>query len=89
MLWQLRAAGVFTHVTGVVFNQLPGCDEPGAGVSSLDAVRHALTGVAGPVVAGVPSGHTADAMLTLPFGVQVSLRAGDDVSLSIDEAAVA
>jgi muramoyltetrapeptide carboxypeptidase len=89
LLWQLRAAGVFAHVTGVVFNQLPGCDEPGGVVSAHDAVRHALDGVAGPVVTGVPSGHTASPMLTLPFGVAVTLRAGDGVSLSIDEPAVA
>jgi muramoyltetrapeptide carboxypeptidase len=89
LLWQLRAAGVFRHVRGVILNELPGCDEPQGSVSALDAVRHALDGLPGPLVAGVPSGHTTGAMLTLPFGVQVSLRAGDGVSLSIDEAAVA
>ena len=30
----------------------------------------------GPIVAGVPSGHTAGAMITLPIGVQVTLHAG-------------
>ncbi len=88
LLWQLRAAGVLAHVRGVVLNQLPGCDEPGGGVTALEAVSHALAGFTGPIVAGVPSGHTSDAMISLPFGVQVSLRAGDSVSLSIDEAAV-
>lgn len=89
LLWQLRAAGVFARVTGVVFNQLPGCDEPGGSVTALDAIRHALDGTAMPVVAGVPSGHTPDAMVTLPFGVRATLEAGDGVSLSIDEPAVA
>ena len=89
LLWQLRAAGVFDEVTGVVLNELPGCDEPGGSVSGLDAVRHALDGFAGPIVAGVPSGHTPGVMITLPIGVQVSLNAGTDVSLSIDEPAVA
>jgi muramoyltetrapeptide carboxypeptidase len=88
LLWQLRAAGVFAHVTGVVFNQLPGCDEPGGTVSALDAVRHALDGLPIPVVVGVPSGHTAGPMVTLPLGVQVTLHAGDAVVLSIDESAV-
>jgi muramoyltetrapeptide carboxypeptidase len=88
LLWQLRAAGAFSNVTGVVFNQLPGCDEPGGIPTGLDAVRHALDGVAGPIVAGVPSGHTPERMLTLPFGVQATLHAADDVVLSIDEPAV-
>jgi muramoyltetrapeptide carboxypeptidase len=89
MLWQLRAAGVFDHVIGVVLNELPGCDEPGGSVTGIDAVRHALTGFEGPIVAGVPSGHTTGPMVTLPMGVAVTLRAGTVVSLSIDEPAVA
>ena len=88
LLWQLRAAGVFAHVRGVVLNELPGCDEPDGDVTALEAVRHALTGIAGPIVAGVRSGHTPGPMLTLPFGVHVSLHAADDVRLSIDEPAV-
>ena len=89
LLWQVRAAGVFARVVGVVLNELPGCDEPGGSVAALDAVRHALEGFTGPIVSGVPSGHTAGAMVTLPLGVRISLHAADDVSLSIDEAAVA
>jgi muramoyltetrapeptide carboxypeptidase len=89
LLWQLRAAGVFAHVIGVLFNQLPGCDEAGGTVTAVDAVRHALDGLAVPVVTGVPIGHTSGAMLTVPFGVRVTLTAADDVSLSIDEPAVA
>jgi len=88
LLWQLLAAGVFAHVTGVVLNELPGCDEPGGAVTALDAVRHALRDFGGPIVAGVPSGHTPGPMLTLPIGVRVSVHAGQDVRLSIDEPAV-
>jgi len=87
-LWQLRQAGVFRHVRGVVLNELPGCDEPGGCIAALDAVREALDGVSGPIVAGLASGHTSGAMISLPFGVQVTLRAGADVALSIDEPAV-
>jgi muramoyltetrapeptide carboxypeptidase len=89
LLWQLRAAGVFDAVTGVVLNELPGCDDPGGSVTALDAVRHALRGFEGPIVAGVPSGHTAGVMITLPIGVEATLQAGTDVSFSIDEPAVA
>lgn len=88
LLWQLQHSGALTRVTGIVVNELPGCDEAGGGVTGLDAVRHALRHFAGPVVAGVASGHTRGAMLTLPFGVGCSLTAGDAVRLSLDEAAV-
>lgn len=89
MIWQLRAAGVLARVTGIVLNELPGCDEPGGAVTAVDAVREALAGFTGPIVAGVRSGHTSGAMITLPFGVQASLEADAGVSLTIDEPAVA
>jgi muramoyltetrapeptide carboxypeptidase len=89
MLFQLRHAGVLSHVRGIVFNELPGCDEPGGAVTAIDAVRHALAHFEGPIVANVPSGHTPGAMITLPFGVGVSLHAGDEVVIAIDEPAVA
>ena len=89
LLWQLRAAGVLARVSGIVFNELPGCDEPGGVPTALDAIGAALEGFDGPVVTGVASGHTARAMLSLPFGVQATLVAEEDVVLSIDEAAVA
>jgi muramoyltetrapeptide carboxypeptidase len=88
LIWQLRASGALAHVAGIVVNELPGCDEPGGAVTALDAVREAFTGFEGPIVAGVRSGHTSGAMLSLPFGVQATLTAGDDVSLTIDEPAV-
>jgi muramoyltetrapeptide carboxypeptidase len=88
LLWQLREAGVLARVRGVVFNELPGCDEPGGAVTALDAVREALDRFDGPVVAGVPSGHTCGPMLTLPLGVHGSLTALESVTLTIDEPAV-
>lgn len=87
-LWQLQHSGALTSVTGIVVNELPGCDEAGGGVTGLDAVRHALRHFAGPIVAGVASGHTNRAMVTLPFGVACSLTADRGVRLSLDEAAV-
>jgi muramoyltetrapeptide carboxypeptidase len=90
MLLQLRLAGILGRVSGIVCNELPGCDEPGGGPTVEDAVRRAIEGLPVPVVTGLPSGHTARPMLTLPFGVPVTLRARgeDEVHLSIDGAAV-
>jgi muramoyltetrapeptide carboxypeptidase len=89
MLFQLRHAGALDHVRGVVLNELPGCDEPGGALAGCDAVMHALAGFAGPIVAGIPSGHTAGRMITLPLGVAASLTAAETVTLAIIEPAVA
>jgi muramoyltetrapeptide carboxypeptidase len=90
MLLQLRLAGVLAQVLGIVFNELPGCNEPHGGPTGEDAVRRALVGQPGPIVMGLPSGHTVRRMLTLPFGVPVTLRASreDGVQVTIDGAAV-
>ncbi|HTV01465.1 MAG TPA: LD-carboxypeptidase [Luteitalea sp.] len=88
MLLQLRQAGVLARVRGIVFNELPGCDEPDGGIGACEALLHALDDFDGPIVSGVPSGHTARPMLTLPLGVSATVSAGAQASLSIDEAAV-
>lgn len=90
MLLHLRQAGALSEVRGIVFNELPGCAEPGGGPDAEYAVRRALAGLAGPIVMGLPSGHTTQRMLSLPFGVPATLRASgqDGVQLTIDGAAV-
>jgi muramoyltetrapeptide carboxypeptidase len=88
LLWQLQYSGALAAVTGIIVNELPGCDEPGGAITGLDAVGHALRQFTGPIVAGVASGHTTRSMLTLPFGVACSLTADDVVRVSIDEPAV-
>jgi muramoyltetrapeptide carboxypeptidase len=89
MLTQLRLGGVLARASALVFNELPGCDEPGGSPCALDAVRAALAGFPGPVVWKVPSGHTEGAAITLPFGVEVVVNARDDrPELVINEAAV-
>lgn len=90
MLTQLRLSGVLARAAAIVFNELPGCDEPGGNPCARDAVRAALAGFPGPVVWKLPSGHTAGAAITLPLGVEVVLSAhGDRPALVINEAAVA
>jgi muramoyltetrapeptide carboxypeptidase LdcA involved in peptidoglycan recycling len=42
----------------------------------------------GPVLYGLPSGHTDGATLTLPFGVRARVVAGSRPALIIEEAAV-
>lgn len=86
---QLRQAGIIARASALVFNELPGCDEP----VGTPRIRHTIDRLtedfAGPVLFGLPSGHTNGAMLTLPFGVNARIRTGAHPGLIIEEAATA
>lgn len=74
MLRQLRLSGAFAGVRGVVFGPMAGCDaDEDEGYRLLDVVREALEGFRGPVASGVPSGHRAQPMTTLPLGLPARL----------------
>jgi muramoyltetrapeptide carboxypeptidase len=88
LLTQLVQAGIVGRASAIVFNELPGCDEPGGHVSGADAVRRVLDGFAGPIVGGFPSGHTPGATITLPFGVRATVVARGRAALVIEEPAV-
>jgi len=88
LLTQLLQAGIIGRAAAIVFNELPGCDEPGGEVRGADAVRRVLDGFAGPMLAGFPSGHTPGATMTLPFGVHATVVARGRPALVIEEAAV-
>jgi muramoyltetrapeptide carboxypeptidase len=88
LLTQLVQAGIIGRASAIVFNELPGCDEPGGEVRGADAVRRVLDGFTGPILAGFPSGHTPGASMTLPFGVHATVIARGRPALVIEEAAV-
>ncbi len=88
MLTQLRLSGILSRVSAVVFNELPKCDEPGGNPTARGVVADLLSDFAGPVLFGLRSGHTAAAMVTLPFGVQARVVTGTTPGLLIEEAAV-
>jgi muramoyltetrapeptide carboxypeptidase len=88
MLTQLRLAGILVRVSAIVFGVMPGCDEPGGGPTARDVVAELLKDFAGPVLFGLPSGHTDGPTLTLPFGVRARVLAGATPELVIEEAAV-
>ena len=89
MLTQLRLAGVLGRASGLVFGELPQCDEPEGTVTAREVIADALRDFPGPIVIGLPSGHTRTPALTLPFGVQATLQATDRAKLIIEEGAVA
>ena len=88
MLMQLRLAGILARASAVVFGELPRCDEPDGPPTAQAMIAEVMDGFRGPVLFGLPSGHTSGATLTLPFGVRA--RAIGDVRprLVIEEAAV-
>ena len=90
LLTQLRFAGILAAASAIVFGELPRCDEPGGhGPAIRDVLRDLLADFRGPVLFGLPSGHTTGACLTLPFGVRAQVVTGPDPALIIEEAAVA
>lgn len=88
-LMQLRAAGAFEGVRGIVFGDMMGCNPPhGADYTLVDVILDALRGLDVPVAMGLSSGHTRNPNVTLPFGVRARLACGEDARLQILEASV-
>jgi muramoyltetrapeptide carboxypeptidase len=88
MLTQLRLAGILARVGGIVFGELPRCEEPGGAPEVRSAVRSVLRNFPGPVLFGLPSGHTSGACVTLPLGVRARVEAGPRPVLVIEESSV-
>jgi muramoyltetrapeptide carboxypeptidase len=87
MLTQLRLSGRLGRASGLVFGQLPRCDEPGGAATALGVVTECLADFHGPVLFGFPSGHTTSPLVSLPFGVHARVVATGTPALVIEEAA--
>lgn len=85
---QLALAGIVGRASALVFGELPRCDEPGGSTRAREVVARLTASFDGPVLFGLPSGHTSGATLTLPFGVRARVVAGRESALLIEEAAV-
>lgn len=88
LLTQLRLSGALGRARALVFGEMLQCDEPGGGVTSLDAIRAAVDGFCGPIVAGLPAGHTARPAVTVPLGVAARVVAAADGAVRIESPAV-
>ena len=74
MLTQLRMAGVFDRVAGVVFGQFEGCEPEREEEGTVDDVlRDFSTSVAAPVFCGLPYGHVAGRQV-LPIGLSATVN---------------
>ncbi len=91
MLMQLKLAGKFDEVRGIVFGEMLDCMQTASQGYTLQEVVMRVVGDLGvPVAFGVRSGHVTSGNITLPFGVQARLSVhGGQAGLRILEPAVA
>ena len=89
LLTQLTFAGVLDRAAAVVFGEFPGCDEADGSATARGAALRRLRGFRGPVLWGLPAGHTIGPALTLPLGVRARVTAGSLPVVEILESAVA
>jgi muramoyltetrapeptide carboxypeptidase len=85
---QLRLAGIIERASALVFNELPRCDEPGGSPMARAVIEELTADFAGPVLFGLPSGHTDGATLTIPFGVTARIETRKHRGIMIEESAV-
>lgn len=89
MLWQMRQTGKLNGVRGIVFGEMLDCTSPGAPPNLLDdTILSSLDGLDIPIAIGLRSGHVSHQNVTLIFGVEAELRAGDEAQLTLLEPAV-
>jgi muramoyltetrapeptide carboxypeptidase len=88
MLTQLYLSGILSRASALVFGELPRCDEPSGSPTAREVVEELTRGFRGPILYGLPSGHTAGPTMTLPFGVRARVLTIPRPSLIIEEAAV-
>lgn len=90
MLWQLRKAGKLKGLRGIVFGEMLSCTSNGAAPDLVEeAILSALHGFKGPIAIGLRSGHVSRQNVTLTFGVEAQLEAGNQTRLELLEPAVA
>jgi muramoyltetrapeptide carboxypeptidase len=90
MLMQLKLAGKFSGVRGIVFGEMKDCRQTeNQGYTLQEVILRIVRDLQIPVAYGVRSGHVSGGNITLPFGVQAELKIrSGQVNLKILESAV-
>ena len=87
MLMHLKVAGKFRGVRGIIFGEMRGCEQRGAGDYTLQqVVTRVLGDLRVPMAFGLKSGHVSSRNFTLPFGVRAKLKVGTNVILEYEPA---
>ena len=88
MLMQLKLAGKFASVRGIVFGEMLECRQsPDQDYTLEEVVTRVVGDLNVPVAFGLRSGHVSRANITLPLGVRARLEVVGEVNLRIFEAA--
>lgn len=75
MLMQLKLAGKFDRIRGIIFGEMLDCvQNANQGYTLQDVVRRIVGPRGVPVIYGLRSGHVSRENLTLPIGVQAELQ---------------
>jgi muramoyltetrapeptide carboxypeptidase len=89
MLMQLKLAGKFAGVRGIIFGEMLNCvQQHDQGYKLQEVVQRVVGDLGVPVAYGLRSGHVSKQNITLPFGVRAKLHVADSVRLSILESSV-
>src|SRR5215472_1766624 len=83
MLMQLKLAGKFDGVQGVIFGEMLNCARNVQDYALQDVVLRVVGDLGVPVAYGLKSGHVSRAAFTLPFGVAAEFSAADNVMLAL------
>ncbi len=87
MLMHLKVAGKFRGVRGIIFGEMRGCEQRGAGDYTLQQiVTRVLGDLRVPIAFGLKSGHVSSRNFTLPFGVRATLNVDTGVVLEYEPA---
>ena len=85
MLMQMKMAGKFEGVRGIIFGEMIDCSQPGGQNYALEEViGRIMRDSRIPVAFGLPSGHVSYGNVSLPFGVRVSLTADYDEGVRLE-----
>jgi muramoyltetrapeptide carboxypeptidase len=90
MITQLRQAGKFNAVRGIVFGEMPNCmQHPNQGYSLEEVLLDLLGDLNVPILFGFPTGHTTkQPNVIVPFGVRARLTLHDSPTFELLESAV-
>ena len=88
MLMQLKLAGKFAGVRGIIFGEMLNCiQQHDQGYKLQEVVKRVVGDLGIPIAYGLRSGHVSKQNITLPIGVRARLHVADSVRLSILESA--
>jgi muramoyltetrapeptide carboxypeptidase len=89
MITQLKQAGKFDSVRGMVFGEMLNClQHPDQGYTLPEVLMDLLADFTFPVLFGFPTGHTSRPSVIVPFGVRARLDLGISKEFELLESAV-